>query len=178
LGSTAASHYDRSQQALSSRLRGSLGPGLLTSRGLSLWRRNRACVGPDLVACSFQRLPRSHQQSRASARMDVGDSTALKTARGQTLRRRFQNGVRGQTCGRKGAQRVSRRPRGAASNPVHSQAVSAGDDDTPSCRHCSAPMQLVRTIPRVGADPGLFVFRCTRCNRVATRQQHGPAEQP
>ena len=64
------------------------------------------------------------------------------------------------------------------SNPVHSQAVSAGDDDTPSCRHCSAPMQLVRTIPRVGADPGLFVFRCTRCNRVATRQQHGPAEQP
>lgn len=63
------------------------------------------------------------------------------------------------------------------SNPVHSQAPSADDDDTPSCGQCSGPVQLVRTIPRMGVHPGLFVFRCTRCNRVETRQQPGPAGQ-
>lgn len=60
------------------------------------------------------------------------------------------------------------------SNPVPAQAASAGDDDTPSCPHCSAPMKLVRAIPRVGAHAGLFVFNCTRCNHVETRQQTGP----
>jgi hypothetical protein len=28
-------------------------------------------------------------------------------------------------------------------------------------------------IPRIGVHPGLFVFHCTRCNRVETRQQPG-----
>lgn len=89
--------------------------------------------------------------------MDVGDPAPVKTAWSQTLRRRFQDGVCGQTCGRKGARRVPPRPRATAkqkqSGPF--SGLSADDDDTPSCGQCSGPVQLVRTIPRMGAHPGL-----------------------
>jgi hypothetical protein len=57
------------------------------------------------------------------------------------------------------------------SNPVHSQAVSVDGSNSPSCAHCSGPMKLVRTIPRRGAFPELFVLHCARCGHVETKEQ-------
>jgi hypothetical protein len=36
------------------------------------------------------------------------------------------------------------------------------------CPSCRAPMQLVRTIPRLGALPEIFVFYCARCEEAET----------
>jgi hypothetical protein len=42
---------------------------------------------------------------------------------------------------------------------------------TTLCRCCREPMRLVRTIPRLGGLPALFVFLCERCSHVETIEQ-------
>jgi hypothetical protein len=59
------------------------------------------------------------------------------------------------------------------SNPVGPPGRSVDDDAAPGCSRCSGLMKLVRTIPRVGSHPELFVFRCTLCSHVETRAQGG-----
>ena len=41
--------------------------------------------------------------------------------------------------------------------------------ECPSCGKMQ--MRLVRTIPKAGGNPQLFVFRCTACNHVETREE-------
>jgi hypothetical protein len=46
--------------------------------------------------------------------------------------------------------------------------MSVDQPVSPSCPHCSETMTLARNIPKLGALPALFVFRCARCNHVET----------
>jgi len=39
---------------------------------------------------------------------------------------------------------------------------------TTPCPCCREPMQLVRTIPKLGGLPALLVFLCSRCGQVET----------
>jgi hypothetical protein len=39
-----------------------------------------------------------------------------------------------------------------------------------SCAKCGHGMQLVRSIPGLGAFPELLVFRCPTCNEVDTKE--------
>jgi hypothetical protein len=39
---------------------------------------------------------------------------------------------------------------------------------TKLCPCCREPMRLVRTIPKLGGLPALFVFLCQRCGHVET----------
>jgi hypothetical protein len=39
------------------------------------------------------------------------------------------------------------------------------------CPSCREPMRLVRTIPKLGGLPALFVFLCERCSHVETIEQ-------
>jgi hypothetical protein len=43
------------------------------------------------------------------------------------------------------------------------------------CPSCRAPMQLMRTIPRLGALPEIFVFYCARCQQAETIVQERAA---
>jgi hypothetical protein len=42
---------------------------------------------------------------------------------------------------------------------------------TSLCPCCREPMKLVRTIPKLGGLPALFVFLCERCSHVETIEQ-------
>jgi hypothetical protein len=47
-----------------------------------------------------------------------------------------------------------------------------------ACPHCEDAMKLVRTVPKLGGLRALFVFFCTRCNYVETKEQeHAPSMQ-
>jgi hypothetical protein len=58
----------------------------------------------------------------------------------------------------------------AQSSPILSDAPA------PSlCPDCREPMKLVKTIPRLGGLPEIFVFYCSRCKQAETKVQEQTA---
>ena len=39
------------------------------------------------------------------------------------------------------------------------------------CPVCGQAMKLLRTVPRLGGLPELFIFLCPSCNEVETREE-------